>query len=143
MDFGAKHETKESMELQKSKEVRMYLFFLKIKRHGLQLLFLSRLRFNNDHRVVSIHVKSKLSWKGHFPFLWFVIFYWLHFQPWSQFWKLWRNEEYEVEYGFEYIFWMADHFVIKLVQLLNIVMGNILRKYFVWFGGLGPKSLIY
>lgn len=27
LHFGAKHETKESMELQKTKEVRMYLFF--------------------------------------------------------------------------------------------------------------------
>ena len=31
LHFGAKHETKESMELQKTKEVRMYLFFLKIE----------------------------------------------------------------------------------------------------------------
>ena len=49
---------------------------------------------------------------------------------------------------FEYIFWFVSHLVMKLSQLTDIITGNIFRKSFAWYGGLGPgprfrPSLIY
>ena len=42
--------------------------------------------------------------------------------------------------------WIINHWVMKLGQLMDIVNGNIFKKYFAWFNWLGSKSrgfLIY
>ena len=45
----------------------------------------------------------------------------------------------------EYNFFIVNHFVLKLA-LINLFTDNIFRKYFTWYGILGPNSrpfLIY
>ena len=43
----------------------------------------------------------------------------------------------------ECIYWIENHLVMKLVQLVDIAMGNIFRKYFGWFVGLIPTSRLF
>lgn len=45
----------------------------------------------------------------------------------------WQALAFEVEYMFEYILWIINHFAVKLGQIINKVMGNI-------FGELDPNS---
>ena len=70
------------------------------------------------------------------------------FEPLHQLQKLWCHNEYQpkVEYIFKYIFWIENHLVMKLGQIIVIVANNILKKIIVWFGGLHSRSktfLIY
>ena len=55
-----------------------------------------------------------------------------YFQPLYQFQKLWRHDEYyQTRWSiFFNIFWIVHHFVKKLGQLLDIVMGNTFKKKF-------------
>ena len=53
---------------------------------------------------------------------------------------------YEVDYIFEFIFWVVNYLVKRLSQLTDMVMGNVFRKYFLGFEELAPKPrpfLIY
>ena len=43
----------------------------------------------------------------------------------------------------ECIYWIENHLVMKLVQLVDIAKGNIFRKYFGWFVGLIPTSRLF
>ena len=42
-----------------------------------------------------------------------------------------------------YFFLIVNHLATKLGQLIEIVKGNIFRKYFPRFGGLCPKSRLF
>lgn len=43
----------------------------------------------------------------------------------------------------ECIYWIENHLVMKLVQLVDIAMGNIFRKNFGWFVVLIPTSRLF
>ena len=50
----------------------------------------------------------------------------------------------KVEYVFEYVFWIrATYLVMKLDHLIDIVIGNIFRKYFAWLEILGSKRFSF
>lgn len=80
-----------------------------------------------------------ILWKSHVPLLRYPIFYnsnhFINFKIITPRWLL----TLEVEYNFD-IFWIIYHLVMKLAQLIDLVMGNIIRKKFARFLELGPKS---
>ena len=74
----------------------------------------------------------------------FFIFW--NIQPTFKILTSWWVLTHELKYIFEYIFAITNQLVMKIGQLVDLVMGNIFRKYFAWFGELGSKSrpfLIY
>ena len=77
-----------------------------------------------------------VSCKSHVPFLRYSRFYTI--SSTSKVVTSWCVLAHEVEYIFEFIFWIVNHLIMKLGKLPH--MGNIFKKYFAWFVGLGPKS---
>ena len=44
---------------------------------------------------------------------------------------------------FEYIFLIVNHLFFKIGQVIDIVMCNIFKEYFVLLGGLGPTAMLF
>ena len=44
-----------------------------------------------------------------------------------------------VVFIFKYIVWTVNYLLMKLDQAISMAMSNIFARYFVWFGGVGPK----
>ena len=44
---------------------------------------------------------------------------------------------------FEYIFLIVNHLVFKIGRVIDIVMCNIFKEYFVLLGGLGPTAILF
>ena len=44
---------------------------------------------------------------------------------------------------FEYIFLIVNHLVFKIGRVIDIVMYNIFKEYFVLLGGLGPTAILF
>ena len=49
----------------------------------------------------------------------------------------------EIEYIFEYIFWITNHLVMKHNQLIAIVIRNIFQKKFAWVEPLRGDRLLF
>ena len=53
----------------------------------------------------------------------------------------WWLFAHEVENYFENISWIVNRLlVLKLSELIDIVMDNVIKECFAWFGGPDPKS---
>ena len=79
---------------------------------------------------------------GKFKFCYWVLRYpvFLCFKPFYNF------ENYDnmmgldrVVFIFKYIVWTVNYLLMKLDQAISMAMSNIFARYFVWFGGVGPK----
>ena len=55
----------------------------------------------------------------------------------------WEASARRVEYIFNYIFWILNHFKMKIGHLIDRVMGNVFLKNFAQFGGLHPKPMSF
>ena len=78
--------------------------------------------------------------KSHVPFMKYSIFYVLNHCINIESCDVIMRISHNVEYIFEYIFWIVNHWIMKLGQLIVIVTGNNFITCFAWFGKLGPKS---
>ena len=87
------------------------------------------------------YMNSVDSWKSHVPFLrcsnfLFKTILWI-----SEVVTSWWVLAHEVKYIFENVFSIVNDLVMELGQLIDVIVGNVFRKYYGWFGGVGTKSI--
>ena len=93
---------------------------------------------------VSVEVQFQnisISWKGHALFWRYSIFHTSHYITNFQSCDATMSISTLGRVHLWIHFLIVNHFVMKLGQSIDLVMGNTFRKYFAWFGGSGTKSI--
>lgn len=90
----------------------------------------------SENIILETQFKNLFLWKSYVPFLRYSICYILNHSIYI------KNCDVMISTGFLgwVHFWIADHLVVKIGQLIDIIISNVLSKIFAWFCGLGSKS---